>query len=412
MGRTGPGCADDLELNASRSAVVENERWKKHTARLKDELRELLRSEALEDEPDKTSRSPGPATAPRARRSHRATREELRLASASACVDYLWDTRGKAAYPRAARSMVAGRPYDRSPRPSVGPRARVPAHPDALLYDATRRDRSRRTVFCTPTNPIFHQICPDAKDITAELIVRREGQRRREEAAAKHKAPRFPAVSDQHIFHTGPLHGAVIPLRVLGSSMEGPRRLPSVKDRDVLITLRIQGATVEQIRLPSAFGGTRAILDHSEFATDLAFKHVVRDDQFDHALDVLNQEAMQWQRQRLKTLVNDLSAPDVHGLDLLTELLLCGVAVFERSAPDIAQDPQWPLSDVACVPTGQGRKLSAAEIFQGKGWWISDRVPSPLPPEITSKILILPPHLSQTWERWLGDAVTAVPASS
>ena len=174
----------------------------------------------------------------------------------------------------------------------------------------------------------------------------------------------------------------------------------------MLITLRIQGATVEQIRLPSAFGGTRAILDHSEFATDLAFKHVVRDDQFDHALDVLNQEAMQWQRQRLKTLVNDLSAPDVHGLDLLTELLLCGVAVFERSAPDIAQDPQWPLSDVACVPTGQGRKLSAAEIFQGKGWWISDRVPSPLPPEITSKILILPPHLSQTWERWLGDAVT------
>ena len=56
MGRTG-FCgvldADDLELNASRSAVVENERWKKHTARLKDELRELLRSEAPEDEPDR-----------------------------------------------------------------------------------------------------------------------------------------------------------------------------------------------------------------------------------------------------------------------------------------------------------------------------------------------------------------------
>lgn len=341
---------DALRLNASRSAVVEDDRWRTFLSALEAAQAAFVRR--LFDDPLPS-----------------AVRDEIALPALErlgptpfgslGALPVLVDAVG------CRWSADALRALDPPPSTSVGPFD--PGDPRPVFLGAHAR--------------IVGIVFPEAVDRTEEIRVRLAGVKRRAETSRKRFWPWFEEPAIQRRFERGTLKGAV---RLREPITLGPVR----------VSLRIAGTELGTTSLAGAGPAMEAILDDPAFQADLGFEHIVRDATWDAAAALLAEQATTHIVGRLQGSV----APD--RIDLLTACLRAPPDrgdLRTRAATTPAEVTELPL-----VPTGTGSRTSIRAILTSDtAWVVLDHLPPGTPPELAARVLLLPPELSQHWTRWL-----------
>jgi hypothetical protein len=371
--------ADDVRLNASRSKVVEDERWRRVEATIHDAVDRILRHElgpalAASDARELVWHGEGD----RARVRFRATHDELLRRLAAAGIHRLLERRR-----------------------SLGKLDRVPALADVHGVHHSVDDLKRakgdvgtasrafddpdfgRIVFTGQAADVVRTVLPKAPDWTRELEERAEGRRRRAEAERTREAPVFRGADPQRTLREGPLALAV---------RCRPGRIG--RDATILVHVRIDGVPLCTTEVGGPAGRLEAIVDHPEIAADAAFREVRHTPVFTAALARLRLEAHELLLDLLSAAVR---APTDADVQLLTELLARASADLGEAVR--AADPR--LRTLALLRTGTGRWVDL-EAALSRRWWVASSLPPGCPAAVAEDVLLVPDQVRLRWDRWLG----------
>ena len=371
------GC-DQLRLNASRSAVVEEDAWEAAQIALEAAIDQLLIQDGEEAEELRWQRTGQDGVV----RPHRATRGEVLGALAPAIVGRLLER--DASLGRWAEAPVL---TDLDGRSWTVASLRSARRAPAVTSVAVPGYQTPHALFPMAAKALLGRIRADVQDHTEALELRAAGLARRRRAERSRRPPSFDDGRPEHRFQVGDLRGSI---RVPRSGGE---------PRTVTVRMQIAGLPVEERTLPSPGGRLEAIVDHPAFTADPGFRHLVRDHHYAAALESLHEHILAHVSRRITAMaVAGPGAPE-----LLAEALH-GLAKREGEPVEaLIRREELGLADLAVLPTGDGGRRSARSALAAeREWLVVSTLPAGLGPEAAPDVLLLPDSVGATWARWLG----------
>ncbi len=239
---------------------------------------------------------------------------------------------------------------------------------------------------------VLKRCCPGAKDLTSRVQAAASGALRRREAQLSRQQPMFPGDVEQHVVRDGSLRLAIC-------RNQGP-------EKDVVVSVRLDGVPVEHLELPGPIGGVRAILDHGDLHTDLGFRHVLRDRVFDEAVARLHAEVAVFAAASLKAMCSEPGQRE--------QALLWVSDILRRRLPtgecrdQLQGDELRPWNQLPVLATGAGERLDAVGAAAGSRetqWLVTEPADQAVG---MHDVLLLPPGgPRRLWMAWLGDGAVS-----
>lgn len=237
-------------------------------------------------------------------------------------------------------------------------------------------------LFGPAARALLDLLLPGLPDLGPVLRERAEGRARRRQA--RRLLPHFGPARERR-FEEGPLRGAVRFEEGGGTTMR--------------VSMRVDGAEVEQVEVPSPAGRMAAILDHPGFRTDEAFRVVLDDDTRKAALARATDEAAHFAVDHLHQNTRGFPRPPASFV-VLTEALRAAGAKARTDLTTLLA-PDHPLMSAPGLPTAAGRWISATQALAGE-WIVVEDAPALCPPELAAQVLVLPGDDGRAWLGWLG----------
>ena len=391
---TGVIDADDLSLNASRSGVVDDPRYKALLVALERLADDVIRSD-VEPHDDATLLVWRSISPDGRELLHRASIREVFEANAYAVIRRLQDR--KVALGRWNRVPILKDLHARSW--TVEALSKLTEPPGWSVDEAPEIAQSS-PVFAEEHAAMLKRFRPDAQDVTTRLRQHAAGRRRRLIAEANRLQPDFGSDPHQRRFEIGAARGAITADPNSGHS------------REMTVSLRIAGAVVESITIRSGVGPASAILDHPEFVADPPFLKIVRDQIFQQAIETLHIASRDWAVWILKRGARGSQFDRMLMLERLT-VAIDGESRRRNCEPaTLMRDQHWALADVPCIVASGTDRITARQVFQGQStrraptdgpWWVVAQTPPHTSKEDLARVLQFPASLAGMWLRWLGD---------
>ena len=244
--------------------------------------------------------------------------------------------------------------------------------------------------FAAADRPLLDVLMPGLPDLTPALRTRAEGRARRRKGEAGKQTPEFRGEPHQATFTEGALRGAV-------------RFRDPTDAADLLVHLRIDGATVEERTVASPAGTMEAILDHPGFVTDEGFRTVATDATYAAAEATLRAHAARFALSHIERSAGGASLQPPAMVVFTAAVRAAEARARDKLDALLTARPDDALLRAAAFTTGDRRRLTLAEVLAAEQVWVlTPSVPRGCPPSLSSSLLLVPAELVPGWLGWLG----------